>query len=338
MNNIQIISEFERLMKQINYDIDNEKDKKKKTVNLFRLKQIGNAYNIIKKYPEEIKSGEQLKEIKGIGAGIMRRIDEIIKTGKLAEITLKEKDVKTSEAVEELKEIYGIGEKTAFELVTKNNIHSIGELKDAFVAGAISLNSNIVMGLKYHNIYQQKIPRSEMKKIDKYLQQLAKEVDDQLDVIVCGSYRREKTTSNDIDCMLSHPKIKTQDDLKTKKNYLHNFIDVLKENKFIVDALTSEDVETKFMGFCRYSVKTPIRRIDIRYIPSESYFPALIYFTGSGSFNQTMRQYAKKLGYKLNEYGLYKQVGTKYKLVPVSSEEEIFEKLGMKYVEPKDRI
>lgn len=338
MRNNKIITEFEKLVKQISHDIDNETDKKKRTINLFRLKQIGNALDILKKYDAVITSGKDLENVKGIGKGIMSRIDEILTTGGLSEITLKSKDLQASKHIDELKEIYGIGDKKAHELVTKYKIKSIPELKKAYLNGKVSLNNNVLVGLKYDGLYKQQIPRAEMTRMEKYIKNVALQINDKLEVRICGSYRRKKLFSNDIDCMLTHPKIKTIDDLKNKRNFLRELIDALRDDLFIIDALTGSDVETKFMGFCKYSKKLPVRRIDIRYIPYESYYPALLYFTGSGSFNQKMRQDAKKIGYKLNEYGLYKIVGEKYKRITVSSEEEIFEILGMKYVEPENRL
>jgi DNA polymerase (family 10) len=45
------------------------------------------------------------------------------------------------------------------------------------------------------------------------------------------------------------------------------------------------------------------------------------------------RSKAKKMGYKVNEYGIYKN----NKNILVESEEEIFALLGMKYLEPQER-
>ena len=336
--NEQIINLFGKLVKQIAYDIDIEQYKKKRTVNLFRLKQLNNAYEIIKKYPTKIKNGTELSEIKGIGKGIISRINEIIETGKLAELRSHEKELEQSEYVEKLKEIYGIGERKAYELVSTYGITSVADLKYAYYTGIIQLNKNVLMGLKYYGTYKQQIPREEMMRMEKYIINIAKTIDAKLEVKICGSFRRLKPFSNDIDCMLSHPNIKTDDDMQSKTNYLHLLIDALKDDMFIVDSLTGERVETKFMGFCQYTKKLPVRRIDIRYIPTEAYYSSLLYFTGSGPFNQRMRQFAKKEGYKLNEYGLYKINGKKYIKIDVSSEEDIFNKLGMDYVSPEKRI
>ena len=115
------------------------------------------------------------------------------------------------------------------------------------------------------------------------------------------------------------------------------FIDKLKEAKFILDDLTFEHYETKYMGYCRYATEYPTRRIDIFYAPFESYYPFLLHLTGSGGFNQKIRALAINLGYKLNEYGLFKIKLGKYIKVKIKSEEDIFNELGMDYVEPRDR-
>jgi DNA polymerase/3'-5' exonuclease PolX len=46
-----------------------------------------------------------------------------------------------------------------------------------------------------------------------------------------------------------------------------------------------------------------------------------------------MRSIAKKQGYKLSEYGLMKD----NRIEKISSEEDIFNILGMKYVKPSER-
>ena len=60
---------------------------------------------------------------------------------------------------------------------------------------------------------------------------------------------------------------------------------------------------------------------------------ALLYFTGNATFNLIMRRKAKKMGFKLNEYGLWK--GDEF--IAGTYEQDIFEALGMKYLEPEQR-
>ena len=83
-----------------------------------------------------------------------------------------------------------------------------------------------------------------------------------------------------------------------------------------------------------------VRRIDIRFVPYDYYPAALLYFTGSYELNTQMRQIAKTLGYKLNEYGLFKlKKDDIYSDTPVKvkSEKDIFKKLKLDYLEPHER-
>jgi len=114
--------------------------------------------------------------------------------------------------------------------------------------------------------------------------------------------------------------------------YFYNFIQYLIKDKFIIDKLTEPDVLSKFMGFCKYP---DIYRIDIRFMPYDSYYTALLYFTGSANFNKKMRKQAIKLGYLLSEYGLYKKKTDEQ--ININSENDVFKHLKMEYVEPNKR-
>lgn len=332
-----IIQEFERLIQQIKIQIEQAPSKKDAIADQFRLKQIRNALVIIKNHPVKIKKGDDLKDIKGIGSGTIRRIDEILKTGRLSEIKIKKKEQKVTQQMEQLTEIIGIGPRKAHELITKYGITSVKQLKKAYEAGDVELTHSAEMGLKYYGIVQENIPRVEIDEVNRYIQGVVLKIDKNLRAVICGSYRRLKPTSGDIDIMLTHSKIKSRTQFETEDNYLLKLINKLKEDGFLIDDLTDKDPHEKYMGFAQWK-KNPVRRIDIRYLPHNSYYTGLLYFTGSGSFNEKMRRLAIDLGYMLNEYGLYKvdEKGKKTR-VQVTSEKDIFDELGMEFVPPEKR-
>lgn len=340
LNNKKIIDEFIKLSKYIQYQIDNATNTKEKNTNQFRLKNIKNSIKIIKNYPNKITKGEDLEDIQGIGAGTIKRINEIIKKGHLDELLSVLQFSPNETLIESLTKIVGIGRKTATELINTYNIISVEDLIDRYKKNKIKLNKQIALGIKYYNTYKQQIPRREVTTIYNFLKKEIIKINNKLILVVCGSYRREKSTSNDIDVLITHPNIKTKKGIiDMANNYLQSFIDLLKEQDFIKDDLI-EDITTKYMGFCKYKNK-PIRRIDILFVPYISYPAALLHFTGSGEFNQQMRNIAKKNGYKLNEYGLFKIINSKTnsynKFIPVNSEKEIFDILDIEYLEPKER-
>lgn len=74
-------------------------------------------------------------------------------------------------------------------------------------------------------------------------------------------------------------------------------------------------------------------QVDLRVVEECQYAPALLYFTGSKEHNVLLRGRAVKLGYSLNEYGLFKgDVAEK-----CSTEEDIYRLLGLNYVPPELR-
>lgn len=340
--NKTIINQFEKLIEYKLWELNQATDRKDKMQKSYSLDRTKKVLNIIKSYSKEIKGEKELKElseIPGVGKSSIERIREIIKKGKLSELDGIDNQHAYQMNIQALEEVIGIGKAKAHELITKHKITSVEQLKNAIKNKEIEVNDKILLGLKYVNKHKQTIPRIEISKIDSYLHQKYFTVDTELFGIICGSYRRLKSTSGDIDALIVHPKIKTRKQLETSKiNYLRNLVIELKKDKFLIDDLTDKNVITKYMGFCKYK-NNPIRRIDIRYMPYESYYAALLYFTGSGNFNKRMREVAISLGYKLNEYGLFKMDGDKeVEMIKVNSEKDIFDALGMEYLDPEKRI
>lgn len=287
---------------------------------IFKINAISNLIKIIKNYPKEINNAEELKDIKGVGKGSIEKINEIIKTGTLSYLNI---NTNNNNIVNELTEVIGIGTIIAQKLIEKYKIKSLNELIKKVNSGEIKVNDKIMLGLKYVGKFKGKIPRKHIDDIHDYLTKFNS------NIVICGSYRRGLDYSSDIDVLLYNQDLLTMSDVK-KSNMLNNYVKQLTKYKLIVDNITNNNV-TKYMGFIKW--ENTIRRIDIRLIPYESIYTALVYFTGSYELNKIMRRKAKELGYKLNEYGLYKN----NKIIYITSEKELFKKLDMKYLKPTER-
>merc|ERR1711988_1265718 len=191
MSNDKIINEFELLVSELkNQSSDKSLSKSDITKINFKIKHFKNAINIIKVFPKKITKGDDLKDISGIGKGIMSRIDEIIKNKKLSEIDRQQikKITKKQDIIDELSKVINIGSKIAKQLIDQYDIKSITDLKNK-----IQVNDKIKMGLKYHGIYKDKIPRSEVDTYNTILQDIIKKYDTNLIFIIAGSYRRGKS-------------------------------------------------------------------------------------------------------------------------------------------------
>ena len=331
MINEILIDKLKKLIQLIELD-------KNSIINNYRIQSLKKSLKIIMNYHKQIKTGQDIQHIKGIGKGTIDRIDEIIRTGTLIELKNYDKVVnkanKEEPIIQDLMSVIGIGRIVAQDLIKKYKIKSAQELKLLSDSNKIQLNDKLKIGLKYLGKFHGTIPRTETDTTYDYIQDLTDKYNKSMFITICGSYRRELPTSSDIDILLCDLDIITMDDIiNSNINYLSNYVNYLRDNRYIVDDITDKNIKTKYMGFCRLNDKSKIRRIDIRFIPMESYFTALLYFTGSFENNKIMRKQAKKLGYKLNEYGLYKND----EMLFVLSEQEIFHKLKMDYLSPNKR-
>lgn len=330
-NNDNIIDQFKLLIKQIKFDIDFSTGKKQ-IINMYRLRSVQQVLKILEKFPAKITSSNQLIGIKNVGKKSLKRIDEILETGNLSEIKISSDIDKYLEIISDLEDVFGIGRKKAYELFKEHDIKSIDDLKKKFKSGKITLPPNIIKGLEYVGKIKNRIPRSEIDDLNEILTKATLEIDPHLVGVICGSYRRELSVSNDVDFIIVHSNVINQNDT-LKINYLHKLILLLKNKNIIIDSLTGDDVPTKYMGIYKLN-NGPLRRIDIRYVAYESFYSAILYFTGSKDFNRKMRQLAVDMGYILNEYGIYDD---KNNMIHVNSEKDIFDIVGLEYLTPDKR-
>jgi len=344
--NSTIIHEFERLIAFITDELNESKkqnDLKKYTANQFRIKQLKNILIILKKYNTKITLNNlaELKNISGVGKGTIDRISEILQTGHLSELgNYVDVNIQKKKIVEELETVVGIGNVLANELVN-SGIKSVKDLIKKVNKKEIEVNDKILLGLKYYGKFEGNIPRKEIEKINKLLLNIINKLNNKLNekdqyiYEICGSYRREKPTSNDIDLLITK-----KGKYNKNTNYLEDIILLLKEpitkndnQPLLIDDLTDKTIHTKYMGFCKYKDNPP-RRIDIRFVEYDSFYSALVYFTGSAELNKRMRSIAKTKKLKLSEYGLFKEDGEK---IPINSERDVFDKLDMEYIIPRLR-
>jgi DNA polymerase beta len=310
-------------------------EKKTIQINNFRISSFNKTINLIAKFKVALITASQLIGIPGFGKGTIDRINQIIINGFLPEVKELEKkyttQIKKNNAINELVSVIGIGKIIASELVEKYGVTSLKDLQIRVKSKTIDVNDKIKLGLKYVGKYETKISRKIITKIYNIIYNIAHVSNSDLIITICGSYRRGLPESSDIDVLICDFNVLFKEDL-ANSTVLNDFINTLKKNHIITDDITSSKVTTKYMGFCKYEEKK--YRIDIRFIPLESYYTALIYFTGSYQLNTMMRTNAKKLGFKLNEYGLYDKNNTQ---IIISSEKDLFDILKINYLEPEQR-
>lgn len=274
---------------------------------------------------ESIRSYEDVEGVAGIGEKIREKIMEILSTGELASA----KRAAASHAVhEELMAVYGIGPAKAAELVAAG-IGSVADLRAAVAADPALLNDKQKIGLKHYEDLLQRIPHSEMLEHQAILAELLpEEVDAPTSFEIVGSFRRKAETSGDIDVLI---RVGAG---QNGKKLLRDYITMMTGFGYLVETLALGD--KKFMGICQLPGH-PARRLDILMTPEAEYPYAVLYFTGSDTFNIAVRQWALERGYTLNEHKLT-PIREGVKPVPtMAGERDILRFLRISYVAPELR-
>ncbi|MDD5610552.1 MAG: helix-hairpin-helix domain-containing protein, partial [Candidatus Omnitrophica bacterium] len=293
--------------------------------NVFRIRAYERAALNIESLSEDIANlakEDKLNQIPGIGKDLAEKISEIVRTGKLK--FLKELERSIPEGLLELLEIPSIGPKTANLLYKELKVRSVADLEKAIEKGKL----NGLPGIKEKTIQNIERGIEILKKgkermllsvayatAEEFITKL-KKLAEIKKISAAGSLRRQKDTVRDIDILV-----------------------VSRAPGRVMDSFTSfpqvKTVQAK--GATKSSVLTADNvQVDLRVVEEKSFGAALFYFTGSKNFNIKIRQLAIKKGYKLNEYGLFSGKG-KERFIAGRSEEEIFTKLGLSYVEPELR-
>lgn len=245
----------------------------------------------------------------GITDKIRLKIQEILETGSLQAAEVAK--TKAPDTRELFAQIYGVGPKKAAELAATYS--TIADLRAAVAANTLKLTKNQLIGLRVYEDLLLRIPRVEMLEHEKVLKGLIP------DATLVGSFRRGLATSGDIDVIVSGP-------LKT-------IVESFKASGYLTDILA--EGESKCLAVCRLPGQ-PYRRIDFLSTPASEMPFALLYFTGSDTFNVAMRSKASEMGFRLNEHGLL-QVKMNVFVSGIKTEKDIFKCLGMDWVEPYSR-
>jgi DNA polymerase (family 10) len=256
-----------------------------------------------------------VREIPGIGDDLAKKISEYIATGSIS--SYEELKQQVPLGLLKLVAVPSVGPKTAKDIYDKFQVQSIEELeklcRDGKLIGAPGFKQktidNILRGIEIlkrqrgHYLLGRALPIATQ--ICKSLEAHAERV------AFAGSLRRMKEIVRDIDILA----VSTTPE-KTTAAFL--------AMPLVVDVLVQGPTK------CSVRLENDLQ-VDLRVVEPKCWGAALHYFTGSKAHNIRMRERAIKLGYKLNEYGLFDKAD---KCVVGAEETEIFEKLGLPYIPP----
>jgi len=305
--------------------------------NPFRVRAYRNAVRTIdgltRPLRDMVAADEDLKELPGIGEDISGYIRELVETGELSIMDEVTREVPRELAT--LTRLDGIGPKKAKKIWEELDITSVDALEEAVQDGRVEALEGfgeksarkILRSIEDHRKHIERFLLSEADELVAPLLEHMEAAPGVERIEVAGSYRRRKETVGDIDLL------------------------VLSGG----DGGEVMDHFTAYPGADRVEMSGETRgaivlrsglSVDLRVLPEASYGAALHYFTGSKEHNVEVRKLGVKEGLRINEYGVFrvpegadpdeleKDEGER---VGGAGEEEVFEAVGLAWVEPELR-
>jgi len=297
----------------------------------FRIRSYERAAEALEGWPQQVSELYQdekaLLAIPGIGKGMSANIRELMTTGKLG--MHEEMLQKFRPSMLELLKISGLGPKTialiwdAYQICDVEGVAKLASEGKLRALPRLSEKSEQKI-LKSIENYRQLTGRFLLNTAD----EIAVKMTDFLaglpgveKVTPAGSLRRGRETVGDLDLLVTGKCCDTD----TQRNAV---IDRIVSFPGILEVLAK--------GENKVSIKLRSgMQVDVRLLPTDSFGAAMQYFTGSKNHNVQLRQRAIKQGYTLNEYGLVRVEDNKR--VAGKTEEEIYKKLGLKFIPPELR-
>lgn len=268
---------------------------------------------------EDMIRAKRLREIKGIGEALSKKIEEYGETGRMAYFEDLKKEI--PESLLELIGIPNLGPKKIKVLYDELGITNTGELEYACKENRLitlpgfgeKTQQKILKGIEFIKRHKgEYLLGDAYPDAERIKERFGTKVRPGF-VEVCGSIRRRKETVKDIDILVAG------DDYKA----LSAFFTAMPE---IDEVLLTGETKTS----CR--LKSGIE-VDLRVVSPEAYPYALMYFTGSKEHNVRLRGISKKKGWKLNEYGLFEED----RFIGFKTEKDIYNALGLSYIPPELR-
>jgi DNA polymerase (family 10) len=290
--------------------------------NPFKIRAYRNGADIAANHPHDLSRLDEagLREIPGIGKDLAARIGEIVSTGDAA--FHRELIAEFPPTILDLLSLQGVGPKTVAMLYRELHVRNLEELEAAAADGRIRAlrgmgakkEALIVKALEERKRFAGRhlLPDAEetAAALMTYLRERAP------DAIVepVGSLRRGCDSCGDLDLLASGAPA--------------SLMDAFIEYPLVERVLGHGDTKSSVLlggGF----------QADLRLVATDSRGAAMQYFTGSKAHNIALRDRAIGMGFKLNEYGVFRAVDEAR--VAGEREEDIYAALGLDWVPPELR-
>jgi DNA polymerase (family 10) len=260
-----------------------------------------------------------LTTLPGIGRDLAAKIEEFVRTGRIAKLTELERRLPPE--LHQILKLTGLGPKKVKALYRRLGIDSLESLKRAAEGGKIrqlegfgpKTEANILTEI---DAVARAVQRTQWITAEAVVAAIVahlKAGGGIAEITPAGSFRRRCETVGDLDILVA---------ADTPGPVMERFV-------------AYEDVERVVSrGDTRASVVLRSGlQADLRVVPADSYGAALHYFTGSQAHNIAVRRLANRAGLKINEYGVFDG----HRRVAGKTEGEVFDRIGLAWIAPELR-
>jgi len=311
--------EFFRILYQIAdiLEIQNE--------NVFRIRSYRKAGQTLESltfniYKISRENPDAIRQLPGIGSTIFSFIMEICETGRCSEHQRLLAQVPLS--LLEMSRLPGVGPKKV-ALFRDHGINSLSELAEAAAQQKLrhlpgigeKTESRILKAAQERQQTSGQFRIHEALAVAEQLIQYMKEGSNFAQISTAGSLRRWKDAVADVDLLVAG---------EDPNPVMARFAEFPAADRILARGETKSSIALN-SGM----------QVDLRILPQSSFGAALQYFTGSKEHNVVLRERAKRLGYKVSEYGVFRI--TDETLVAGAQEEEVYRLLGLQFIPPELR-
>lgn len=293
----------------------------------FRVRAYRNGAKSIRDLTESVASiladpNRKLTDLPGIGEAISEKCKTLLATGKIPQ--LEELRLEVPAGLLQIMRVPGLGAKKAKTLYESLGISSIQELRTAceqhrvraLKGFAAKTEESILKSLDLIESTSARMLLDEASSWVAALGQHLQKIKSIKQLEFAGSYRRGKETVGDLDIVIvsEHP---------------DEAMDHLAKFPRLQDVIARGDTKMSIRvtgGF----------QVDMRVVPAESFGAALQYFTGSKEHNVEIRGRAKKLGLRINEYGVYREEDLDHAIAG-KTEESVYAAVNLPWISPEMR-
>ena len=291
--------------------------------NPFRIRAYRNGARTISSTSESldemVRSEKDLTELTGIGKDLAKQIHEIVTTGK--HVALEELRKQIPGGVLDMLRIQGVGPKKVSVFFNELGLKSLADLKAACETGQLAkvkgfgkkTEESILQNIGLAEKHGERVSIAEARAAAEAIVEDLKQLPEVEQVAVAGSCRRRRETCGDLDVLA------TCSDPGPP-------MDRLAAHPLVETVLQRGDTKQ------RVRLRTGIE-LDLRVVPQSSFGAAMQYFTGSKEHNIVVRQRAKDLNLKVNEYGVFRGE----EQIAGRTEEEVYAAVGLPWIPPELR-